>query len=175
MTQEGGVPVQVSPARRRFGRSDAGGVKVIRWFNRILVVLAIAVVVWFGVEFGRFVYAVDHPRVATHMPSHPQVPDGASDVSSSVSPLFAYFVFKVSETDFTAWTTKRGYHHRGYKRSDGSYQDLQHTLTVHIPGMIETVEITDGIWMMNRDVDGGGYTVAYDRNTGCGYLDWSTN
>jgi hypothetical protein len=140
-----------------------------------MLVALVVVAVWLAVKIGRFMYAVDHPEIATHMPSHPRVPDGASDVSSSVSPIMQFFVFKVSEAEFTTWTTKNGYHHRGYKQSDGSFKDYDRSLRVRIPGMTSEVEITNGIWMENRDVDGGGYTIAYDRTTGYGYLDWSAN
>jgi hypothetical protein len=124
-----------------------------------------------------FFYKTENPITAINVKSHPFLPHSASEITYSESSMRIDYKFKISEYDFTDWVSKKKFINRGYLQNDGTYlPNTGPSIRTTLPGLEnKDLEITDGIWITNLDVDGGGYIIVYDRINKIGYYNWSAN
>jgi hypothetical protein len=86
-------------------------------------------------------------------------------------------MFSADEKTVMRWIKENKFVDLGYEQNDGNYEKLNdHSVYVFVDEEhVADVLIEDGIFLMNRVADGGGYTIGYDRKTSMCYYTWSSN
>lgn len=122
-----------------------------------------------GLLLSGWIMFGDHSSFRTGLSQYEGLPSGASDITvyqnKNLSGIFAA-EFKISESDFDTFAAQRYWVVQPISGSVVVYQPSD----FHEGRPSATKEIHDGLYYSQRDGNGGGTAVAYDRKDGRAYI-----
>ena len=114
----------------------------------------------------------DRSSYQTKLDSYPLLPKTASDITVYENKnISGYFVtdFKIIEREFVLFATEQHWDLRPISAPASIIQAIDY----HEGNLYKTREITNGLYYSKRAGNGGGVTVAYDRDAGRAYIESS--
>ena len=115
----------------------------------------------------------DRSSYQTKLNSHPKLPTTASDITiyqnKNITGNFDAD-FRISEHDFASFAAE----HNWDLQPISEPMSIRHAKACHEGEPNDMKEITNGLYYSKRAANGGGVTMAYDRDSGRGYIDSSS-
>ena len=138
-------------------------------FGCLVPILAISllIVLLLWAMFG------DRSSYQAKLGSHPNLPSTASDITIYQNRnITGQFVtdFKIAEHDFTSFAAEHHWDLRPISAPETVFQ----AISFHERRPNKKKEIVNGLFYSKRAANGGGVTVAYDRDAGRGYIESSS-
>ncbi len=142
-----------------------------RWFIRSLWVVAIALFLSPFLLIGAWIIGVSwsesHPEIGMNVAAVEWLPQSASSVSFHKQYSYTAYEFTITEEDFLVWLDEKT-----PIEIDEPVEMLRYNFIIeYFPTPENTKTISSGLyWQTPPRGNGGGTSIAFDRNTGIAYF-----
>ncbi len=149
----------------------------MRKIAKILKVVILTLVGCCVVAIGIFVYEMEHPSIGKDREKLSGFPASGRHYYYKLSPFYRGVYFRISPTDFNTWIAAKGFENKGYEGLCGADGvGFSKSIIVSIDENTKfSGSFDNGIWIMNRGNNGGGYTIGYDQDNQACFYTWSSH
>jgi len=118
-----------------------------------------------------------YPTVVHNVSEWHGLPVGAKNIYVRESSLKSNIRFSISESEFLDWVQTSKVENKGCKQVDGTYLPyIGSGIGLYIDeDHHDYIQIPNGIWIANLDIDSGGVIIVFDKDTNMCYYTRSSN